>query len=162
MKEQTYPLALVDEILKRLNTLREQLGGRPEPEADSQENAIRNSILQLMDVDAPDHRGRMRKLFHQASHWQAVYRILVDCRLGASDGDYIGFSTWMQRIMPDDCRVPFSYEAFRSISRTPFVRPFARWHYDSAYFQTRLPYENMVRLAETFLQILKENGVVKH
>ena len=161
MKEQVYPLALVDEIQQRLELLREKLSGYTKLEADVQENSIRQCILQLMDMDVADHRGRMRKLFFQVSHWQAVYRILVDYKLGAVDGDYIGFSSWMQRIIPADCRVPFNYEAFRSISRTPFVRSFVKWHYDSTYFQTRLPYENMVRVAEAFLLLLKENGLVK-
>lgn len=161
MKEQVYPLALVDEIQQRLELLREKLSGYTKLEADVQENIIRQCILQLMAMDVADHRGRMRKLFFQVSHWQAVYRILVDYKLGAVDGDYIGFSSWMQRIIPADCRVPFNYEAFRSISRTPFVRPFVKWHYDSTYFQTRLPYENMVRVAESFLLLLKENGLVK-
>lgn len=120
MKEQVYPLALVDEIQQRLELLREKLSGYTKLEADVQENSIRQCILQLMDMDVADHRGRMRKLFFQVSHWQAVYRILVDYKLGAVDGDYIGFSSWMQRIIPADCRVPFNYEAFRSISRTPF------------------------------------------
>ena len=169
MKEQIYPLALVDEIQQRLNLIREFFDGHAEPSVEkpaatqkgNEEMKIRRCILQLMDMNVPDHRGRMRPLFYKASHWQAVYRILVDYKLGAVDGDYIGFSSWMQRIIPADCRVPFNYEAFRSISRTPFVRPFVKWHYDSTYFQTRLPYENMVRVAEAFLLLLKENGLVK-
>ena len=169
MKEQIYPLALVDEIQQRLNLIRELFGGHAEPsivipsvpQKDVQEMEICRCILQLMDMNVPDHRGRMRPLFYKASHWQAVYRILVDYQLGAVDGDYIGFSNWMNRIIPDGCRVPFSYEALRGISRTVFVRPYAKWYYDSTYSQTRLPYESMVRIAEAFLQLLKDNGLVK-
>lgn len=169
MKEQIYPLALVDEIQQRLNLIRELFGGHAEPsvvipsvpQKDVQEMEICRCILQLMDMDVPDHRGRMRPLFYKASHWQAVYRILVDYQLGAVDGDYIGFSNWMNRIIPDGCRVPFSYEALRGISRTVFVRPYAKWYYDSTYSQTRLPYESMVRIAEAFLQLLKDKGLVK-
>ena len=122
---------------------------------------IRICIAQLMDMNVPNPKGRMRPLFHKASHWQAVYRILVDYHLGAADGDYFGFKTLAVRIMPDGCRVPFSYEAFRNISRTLFVRPFAKWHYDSTYFQTRKPYDNMYQVASTFLQLLREKGLVK-
>ena len=65
------------------------------------------------------------------------------------------------QIMPEGCRVPFSYEALRGISKTAFVRPFAKWHYDCTYFQTRKPYESMYRVANTFLGILRANGLVK-
>ena len=169
MKEQIYPLALVDEIQQRLNLIRELFDGHAEPsivipsvpQKDVQEMEICRCILQLMDMNVPDHRGRMRPLFYKASHWQAVYRILVDYHLGAADGDYFGFKTLAVRIMPDGCRVPFSYEALRGISKTPFVRPFAKWHYDSTYFQTRTPYDSMYQVATAFLQLLREKGLVK-
>ena len=111
--------------------------------------------------DVADRHGRVRPLFHKASHWQAIYRILVDYNLGAADGDFTGFKTLAVQIMPEGCRVPFSYEALRGISKTAFVRPFAKWHYDHTYFQTRMPYESMYQVAHTFLELLKEKGLVK-
>jgi hypothetical protein len=165
MKEHTSPLALVEEIQQRLNLIRAYLGDTDVTKPavlpkGNQENEIRRCILQLMETNLPDHRNRQRPVFFKASHWQAVYRILVDYGLGAVDGDYIGFGNWMKRIIPDDCRIPFSYDALRSISKTSFVRPFAKWHYDPTYSLTRLPYENMYRVAETFLQLLKQNGII--
>ena len=56
MKEQVYPLALVDEIQQRLELLREKLSGYTKLEADVQENSIRQCILQLMAMDVADHR----------------------------------------------------------------------------------------------------------
>lgn len=168
MNTKTYPLMLVDEIHERLNLLREYCTAHPEPlyllspEAQGRGNvaAVRQCICQLMDMNVADRRGHIRPLFHKASHWQAVYRILADYNLGAADGDYMGFRTLAAQIMPEGCRVPFSYDALRNISKTPFVRPFAKWHYDRTYFTTRLPYESMYQVAHAFLQLLKEKGLV--
>ena len=162
-------LTLIDEIHERLMLLREycnsQAGTSPVLPCETQEEAtmatIRICIAQLMDMNVSNPKGRMRPLFHKASHWQAVYRILADYHLGAADGDYLGFKTLAVRIMPDGCRIPFSYESLRVISKTPFVRPFAKWHYDSTYFQTRTPYDSMYRVATAFLQLLREKGLVK-
>ena len=169
MNKRTYPLTLMDEIHERLNLLREYYASHAEPStvlyAETEEQGtvdiIRTCIRQLMDMNVADCDGRVRPLFHKASHWQAVYRILVDYKLGAADGDYIGFKNLAVQIMPEGCRVPFSYEALRGISKTPFVRPFAKWHYDRAYFRTRMPYESMNQVAGAFLELLKEKGLVK-
>ena len=163
------PLTLMDEIHERLTLLRDFFVSHadsfpvlPYPTAEEETLAmVRTSIQQLMDMKVPNPKGRMEPLFHKASHWQAVYRILVDYHLGAADGDYFGFKTMIERIMPDGCRVPFSYDALRGITKTPFVRPFAKWHYDSTYFQTRKPYESMYQVASAFLGILRQNGLVK-
>lgn len=169
MINRTYPLTLMDEIHERLNLLREYYASHTapslvlasEPEERTTIAAIRTCIRQLMDMDVADRHGRIRPLFHKASHWQAIYRILVDYNLGAADGDFTGFKTLAVQIMPEGCRVPFSYEALRGISKTAFVRPFAKWHYDHTYFQTRMPYESMYQVAHTFLELLKEKGLVK-
>jgi hypothetical protein len=169
MINRTYPLTLMDEIHERLNLLREYYASHTapslvlasEPEERTTIAAIRTCIRQLMDMDVADRHGRVRPLFHKASHWQAIYRILVDFGLGAVDGDYLGFATYAATLMPAGCRIPFSYQALRDISKTPFVRPFAKWQYDCTYFQTRTPYDSMYQVASTFLKILKENGLVK-
>ena len=169
MNNPIYPLTLMDEIHERLTLLREYFAGHADApsvlpcETHEEEivATIRTCIRQLMDMNIPDPKGRVRPLFHRASHWQAVYRILVDYDLGVTDGDYFGFKTLAVRIMPDGCRVPFSYEALRGISKTPFVRPFAKWHYDSTYFQTRTPYDSMCQVATALLQLLREKGLVK-
>lgn len=169
MKTRTYPLTLMDEIHERLNLLREYLASRLDPslvlpaESDGEGDIalIRQCIRQLMDVAVADRKGCVRPLFHKATHWQAVYRILADYNLGATDGDYFSFQELAAQIMPEGCRVPFKYSSLRTISKTLFVRPFAKWHYDSTYFHTRRPYDSMYQVAHTFLQILKEKGLVK-
>ena len=169
MKKNIHPLTLMDEIHERLTLLRDyyvrhadSLSVIPCDTAEEETlMAIRTCIQQLMDLNVPNPKGRMQPLFYKASHWQAVFRIMADYDLGATDGDYLGFKTLVERFMPDDCRVSFSYEALRGISRTPFVRPFAKWHYDSTYFQTRKPYESMYQVASAFLGILRQNGLVK-
>ena len=169
MNTKTYPQVLVEEIQQRLDQLRTYIDARAVPTGLASaptagvrtDDAIRRCITLLMDINVTDARGRERPLFCKAAHWQAVYRILVDFHLGASDGDFRGFQSWVPSIMPQDCRVPFSYEALRGISKTPFVRPFLRWHFDSTYFRTRSPYDSMHRVAQTFLRLLEENGLVK-
>lgn len=125
------------------------------------DDTIRRCIGRLMQMTETDGRGRDRPIFRKAAHWQAVYRILVDFDLGAADGDFKGFAEWVPRITPSDCPVPFSYESLRDISKTLFVRPYARWQFDNSYFRTRTPYDSMCRVAGTFLQILCEEGLVK-
>ena len=169
MKTKSYPLTLIDEIHERLTLLREYCGTYAdlplmfpaETAEDETFAAIRSCIRQLMEASMTDRNGRVQPLVHKASHWQAIYRIMVDFNLGAADGDYIGFKALAAQIMPEGCRIPFSYEALRGISKTPFVRPFAKWHYDCTYFQTRKPYESMYRVANTFLGILRTKGLVK-
>ena len=154
------------EIQQRVSELLEMIEQEkqyvtPQASGMATEDVLRRSIGQLMDATYIDSHGKSRMVVTHAVHWQAIYRILVDYNLGATDGDYLGFAEWVPTIEPTDCRVKFKYHSLRSISRTPFVRPFVKWHYDSTYFQTRLPYENMVRVAEAFLLLLKENGLVK-
>ena len=169
MKKPINPLTLVDEIHERLVLLQECIIGMsdasPVPPCDTKEkknlSAIRDCIRQLMDMKVTDCKGRLRPLFHSALHWQAIYRILVDYNLGVTDGDYFGFKTLAERIMPKGCRVPFNYEALRGISKTAFVRPFAKWSYDSTYFKTRQPYDTMYSIAHAFLALLREKGLVK-
>lgn len=169
MKTKTYPLTLVEEIHERLNLLREYYIRQSEASlvlpVETEERGtlalIRSCIRQLMDITVADRQGRVRPLFSKATHWQAIYRIMVDFNLGAAEGDYIGFKALVVHIMPEGCRVPFSYEVLRGISKTPFVRPFAKWRYDHTYFHTRLPYESMHQVATVFLDLLKEKGLVK-
>ena len=159
----------MDEIRERLDLLREYFIGRtdasPVPPCNTKEKknlaTIRDCIRQLMDMKTTDRNGRVRPLFHSACHWQAIYRILVDYNLGATDGDYFGFKILAERITPEGCRVPFNYEALRGISKTAFVRPFVKWSYDSTYFKTRQPYDTMYGIAHAFLVLLREKGLVK-
>lgn len=169
MEKTNYIRTLVNEIHERLHIINDCFAHYDEPlsaapsgtKEENMQAAIRSCIGQLMEVNVLDTRGRMRPLFSKVSHWQAVYRILVDFGLGATDGDYIGFATYAAQLMPRGCRIPFSYSALRDISKTPFVRPFAKWQYDCTYFQTRIPYDSMYQVASTFLKILEENGLVK-
>ena len=62
-------------------------------------------------------------LFNQQSHWQAVYRILVDkgyCR----DSDFDGFDMFIRTVMPEEVNKPYSKGSVKQISQTDFVRPF--------------------------------------
>lgn len=169
MEKTNYIRTLVNEIHERLHIINDCFAQYDEPlsasslatKEESTQAIIRSCIGQLMEVNIIDSRGRIRPLFNKASHWQAIYRILADFGLGATDGDYIGFATYAATLMPCGCRIPFSYQALRDISKTPFVRPFAKWQYDCTYFQTRIPYDSMYQVASTFLKILKENGLVK-
>ena len=97
-------------------------------------------------------------LFNQQSHWQAVYRILVDkgyCR----DSDFDGFDTFIRTVMPEEVNKPYSKGSVKQISQTDFVRPFEEWKYDAVTSKTRKPFERMVAVTSRFKLILEENGL---
>lgn len=95
-------------------------------------------------------------LFCQQSHWQAVYRILVDkgyCR----DSDFDGFDTFIRRVMPEEVNKPYKKDSVKQISQTDFVRPFDEWAFDMQTSKTRRPFDRMVTIARRFREILEEN-----
>ena len=122
-------------------------------ELESPTEGIRRSIALLMQ-----ERYGEEVLFSQQSHWQAVYRILVDkgyCR----DSDFDGFDTFIRSVMPEEVNKPYSKGSVKQISQTDFVRPFEEWKYDAQTSKTRKPFERMVAVASRFKSILEENGV---
>ena len=125
------------------------------PENDNDETVVKKCIRLLME--AKDEHGHY--LVCHKTHWQAIYRILVDKGLGVADGDYKGFALFVQRIDPEDCRVPFSLMVLQQISKSNFTKPFERWTFDPAYFKTRTPYDRMVAIAQKFRIILEEHGL---
>lgn len=138
----------------------ESLEGITEPPAvkppvGGTEQTLRRCIVLLME--AKDENGKF--LFRCKSHWQGVYRIVVDRQLGVADGDYAGFESLAWRIEPSGCRIPFSPSALKQISKTNFTKPFLRWRYDPVYFKTRKPYDQMVRVVTKLIELLEENGL---
>ena len=128
--------------------------GHPAPERGGElEDRLKKCIALLMDERYGDE-----PLFNQQSHWQAVYRILVDkdyCR----DSDFDGFDTFIRTVMPDKVNKPYKKDSVKQISQTDFTLPFERWHYDPQTSMTRKPYDRMVTIATRFKQILEENGL---
>ena len=126
----------------------------PAPERGGElEDRIKKCIAQLMTERYGDE-----PLFNQQSHWQALYRILVDkdyCR----DSDFDGFDTFIRTVMPDKVNKPYKKGSVKQISQTDFTLPFERWHYDPQTSTTRKPYDRMVSIATRFKQILEENGL---
>ena len=121
--------------------------------SDSSTGRLRHCIALLMQERYGDE-----PLFCLQSHWQAVYRILVDkgyCR----DSDFDGFDTFIRTVMPGEVNKPYKKDSVRNINKTDFNKPFVRWHYDPAISGTRKPYERMVAVASRFKEILKENGL---
>lgn len=120
----------------------------------------KDQILQrciILLMEAKNKKGRY--LFRSKNHWQAIYRIVVDRKLGVADGDYAGFESLVWQIEPPSCRIPFSPSALKQISKTNFTKPFSRWCYDPVYFKTRKPYDQMVAVATRFNELLEENGL---
>ena len=120
-------------------------------ELESPTEVIRRCIALLMQ----EQYGK-EVLFSQQSHWQAVYRILVDkgyCR----DSDFDGFDTFIRSVMPEEVNKPYSKGSVKQISQTDFVRPFEEWKYDALTSKTRKPYDRMVAVASRFKSILEEN-----
>ena len=79
--------------------------------------------------------------------------------MGVADGDYAGFESLVWQIEPSGCCIPFSPSALKQISKTNFTKPFCRWCYDPIYFKTRKPYDQMVKVASKFDELLEENGL---
>ena len=97
-------------------------------------------------------------LFNQQSHWQAIYRILVDkgyCR----DSDFDGFDIFIRSVMPEEVNKPYRKESVKNISQTDFGKPFEQWRFDPETSKTRKPYDRMVAVAQRFKEILEENGL---
>ena len=68
---------------------------------DNLEERLRQCITLLMQEKYGEE-----SLFNQQSHWQAVYRILVDkgyCR----DSDFDGFDVFILKVMPDKVNKPY-------------------------------------------------------
>ena len=123
------------------------------PIPDTSTGRLRHCIALLMQERYGDE-----PLFCLQSHWQAVYRILVDkgyCR----ESDFDGFDTFIRTVMPGEVNKPYKKDSVRNINKTDFNKPFVRWHYDPAISGTRKPYERMVAVASRFKEILKENGL---
>ena len=115
--------------------------------------SIRHCITLLMQENCGNE-----PLFNLKSHWQAVYRILVDkdyCR----DSDFDGFDTFIRTVMPGKVNKPYSKGSLKQISQTDFVRPFNEWRYDAQTSKTRKPYDRMVAIATRFKEILEEKGL---
>ena len=117
------------------------------------EERIRQCISLLMEEHFEDDL-----LFSQQNHWQAVYRILVD-KGYCKDSDFIGFDSFILRVMPKRVNRPYKRDSVRNISKTDFNKPFDRWRYDPTTSGSRIPYDRMVEVAKRFKEILDENGL---
>ena len=121
--------------------------------ADSLTECIRYCITLLMAERIGDE-----PLFNLQSHWQAVYRILVDkgyCR----DSDFNGFDAFIRTVMPEKVSKPYRKDSVKQISQTDFNKPFNKWRYDLSVSRSHRTYERMVAVASRFKAILEENGL---
>ena len=110
-------------------------------------------IAQLMEERVGDG-----SLFNRQSHWQAVYRILVDkgyCR----DSDFDGFDAFIHAVMPEKVNKPYRKDSVKIISQTDFNKPFDKWRYDSKTSGTRKPFERMCTVAGRFKELLEKQGL---
>lgn len=122
---------------------------------------IKHSIELLMREKYSEQDGERtmtEPLFNQQSHWQAVYRILVD-KGYCEDSDFDGFDTFIRKAMPNDVNKPYSKASVKQISQTDFGRPLTEWKFDTETSKTRKPYDRMVAVAQRFKEILEENGL---
>lgn len=122
---------------------------------------IRHCISLLMQEKYSEQDGErtvIEPLFNQQSHWQAVYRDLVDKEY-CEDSDFDGFDIFIRKSMPDKVNKPYSKASVKQISQTDFCRPFCDWKFDPETSKTRKPYDRMAAVAQRFLEIMKENGL---
>lgn len=127
------------------------------PTLDAKEK-IRKSIIQLQNEKIMvDHKGvkKEKYIFRCANHWIAVFRVLVD-HGHFRPTDYKGFSQYMNQLDNGLLRIPCKYDALKNISKTVFFKPLNSWKYDSLYHNSREPYEQMLRLANRYLEIYQQ------
>ena len=139
------------------------LGAHPNPpkgrekrasETEKDAKALIRHCIELLMLE----RYGDEPLFNQQSHWQAIYRILVDkgyCR----DSDFDGFDIFIRSVMPEEVNKPYRKESVKNISQTDFGKPFEQWRFDPETSKTRKPYDRMVAVAQRFKEILEENGL---
>lgn len=108
-------------------------------------------------MDEKDKKGKY--LVSQGNHWIAIFRIIVDKNLGASNTDYLGFCNMIEGLKAEGFRVPLKQDNLKAISKTIYHKPFDKWEYDSTYNTKREPYDKMVEIATRFKAILAENGL---
>lgn len=125
------------------------------PLPDSLRSQLRECLALLMQ-----ERIGSEPLLNRQSHWQAVYRILVD-KGYCADSDFNGFDSFIRGVMPEVVNKPYTKGSVKMISQTPFVRPFGEWKFDPLIFKTRKPFERMVAVASRFLTLMDEHGLVK-
>ena len=132
-------------------------GSKTEKEHKQTSDDLAERLKQCITLLMQEKYGN-EALFNLQSHWQAVYRILVDkgyCR----DSDFDGFDAFIRTVMPEEVNKPYSKGSLKQISQTDFVRPFSEWRYDVQTSKTRKPFDRMVAVAGIFLEILEENGL---
>lgn len=127
----------------------------PAPLPDNLRAQLRECLALLMQ-----ERFGSEPLLNRQSHWQAVYRILVD-KGYCADSDFNGFDSFIRDVMPEQVNKPYTKGSVKMISQTPFVRPFGEWKFDPLIFKTRKPFERMLAVASRFLTLMDEHGLVK-
>lgn len=125
------------------------------PLPDTLRDQLRECLALLMQ-----ERFGSEPLLNRQSHWQAVYRILVD-KGYCADSDFNGFDSFIRGVMPEVVNKPYTKGSVKMISQTPFVRPFGEWKFDPLIFKTRKPFERMLAVASRFLTLMDEHGLVK-
>ncbi|SEF44452.1 hypothetical protein SAMN05216354_0462 [Xylanibacter ruminicola] len=123
------------------------------PPVTSAEERIRNSIARLMEEEYNNE-----KLFNLQSHWQAVYRILVDKGF-CKDSNFDAFDAFIRNVMPEHVNKPYTKASVKQISQTDFSRPFKDWSFDTQTSKTRKPYDRMRTIALRFIEILEKNSL---
>lgn len=128
----------------------------PHNEESTSTGAILLSCIETL-MDEKDEKGKY--LVSKANHWMAIFRIIVDKNLGASNTDYLGFCNMINGLKPEGFRVKLKYDSLKAISKSNYTKPFEKWQYDPAYNETRNPYDKMVEVATHFKAILEKNDL---
>lgn len=117
-----------------------------------------SSLLACIEtlMDEKDDKGNY--LVNQGNHWIAIFRMIVDKNLGASNTDYLGFCKMIEELKPEGFRIPLKQDNLKSMSKTMYHKSFDKWKYDPTFNLTRKPYDKMVEIATRFKDILEENG----
>ena len=108
--------------------------------------AIDNLMLAL------DEQGN--NIFSVQRHWIAVFRVAVDYHL-IGDKDYEGFCDFIHRIHPASFRIPLKKADLKQIAMSDcYFKPFKQWRFSPIGNVKISPYNKMVKVVNTFLELL--------
>jgi len=126
-------------------------------ETENRENP--STLLSCIEalMDEKDEKGNY--LVSQGNQWIAIFRLIVDKNLGASNTDFLGFCNMIEGMKPEGFRIPLKRDNLKTMSKTIYHRSFDKWRYDPTFNPTRKSYDKMVEIANRFKEILEEYGL---
>lgn len=112
---------------------------------------IRRALERLME----EKTATGEKLFNQQTHWQAVFRTLVDYRV-CKITDIKWFVSYVDDLKLARVNKPCTHQTVKNISQTEYAEPVEKWHFDPDIPGDRLSFDRMKAVALRFAELLEE------